>query len=94
MGDNSPITKRKASTRLDLPQPFGPTIPVKPCSIITSVGSTKDLKPLTLSFLNLIINYCDNILSMICLNSFIFLLPSTRLPLITKDGVDLILKSF
>ena len=47
-----------------------------------------------LSFLNLIINYSDNILSMICLNSFIFLLPSTRFPLMTKVGVDLTLKSF
>ena len=28
---------------------------------------------------------------MICLNSFIFLFPSIRLPLITNDGVDLIL---
>ena len=28
---------------LDLPHPFGPTTPVKPLSIITSVGSTKDL---------------------------------------------------
>ena len=30
---------------------------------------------------------------MICLNSFIFLLPSTRFPLMTKVGVDLTLKS-
>jgi len=94
LGDNSPITKRKASTRFDLPHPLGRTMPVKPCSMMTSVGSTKDLKPLTLSFLNLIINYSDNILSMICLNSFIFLLPSTRFPLMTKVGVDLTLKSF
>ena len=26
----SPITQRSASTRLDLPQPFGPTTPVRP----------------------------------------------------------------
>ena len=41
----SPITQRSASTRLDLPQPFGPTTPVSPGSIWKSVGSTKDLKP-------------------------------------------------
>ena len=29
----SPITQRKASSRLDLPQPFGPTTPVSPFSI-------------------------------------------------------------
>src|SRR6201986_3864387 len=43
--DVSPIAQRKASTRLDLPQPFGPTTPVRPGSITKSVGSTKDLKP-------------------------------------------------
>src|SRR5436305_12718251 len=41
----SPIAQRSASTRLDLPQPFGPTTPVSPGSITKSVGSTKDLKP-------------------------------------------------
>jgi hypothetical protein len=41
----SPITQRNASTRLDLPQPFGPTTPVRPGSIRKSVGSTNDLKP-------------------------------------------------
>src|SRR5580698_10758824 len=41
----SPIAQRKASTRLDLPQPFGPTTPVRPGSITKSVGSTNDLKP-------------------------------------------------
>src|SRR5689334_9391942 len=41
----SPIAQRSASTRLDLPQPFGPTTPVRPGSITKSVGSTKDLKP-------------------------------------------------
>ena len=29
----SPITQRSASTRFDLPQPFGPTTPVKPGSM-------------------------------------------------------------
>src|SRR5690349_13304110 len=43
--DASPITQRSASTRFDLPQPFGPTTPVKPGSIRKSVGSTNDLKP-------------------------------------------------
>src|SRR5690606_16390010 len=41
----SPITQRNASTRLDLPQPLGPTTPVSPLSMTNSLGSTKDLKP-------------------------------------------------
>src|ERR671911_1289002 len=45
LNEVSPITQRSASTRLDLPQPFGPTTPVSPGSIGKSVGSTKDLKP-------------------------------------------------
>ena len=40
------MTQRRASTRFDLPQPFGPTTPVRPGSIAKSVGSTKDLKPI------------------------------------------------
>src|SRR3984885_6838510 len=43
--DDSPMTQRSASTRFDLPQPLGPTTPVRPGSIRKSVGSTKDLKP-------------------------------------------------
>ena len=43
--EDSPITQRSASTRLDLPQPFGPTTPVSPGSIRKSVGSTNDLNP-------------------------------------------------
>src|SRR6516165_7012085 len=43
--DVSPISQRSASTRFDLPQPFGPTTPVRPGSMRKSVGSTKDLKP-------------------------------------------------
>src|SRR5580692_2615420 len=43
--DASPITQRNASTRFDLPQPLGPTIPVSPGSIVSSVASTKDLNP-------------------------------------------------
>ena len=41
----SPITQRNASTRFDLPQPFGPTMPVSPRSMTNSPGSTKNLKP-------------------------------------------------
>jgi hypothetical protein len=41
----SPMAQRSASSRFDLPQPLGPTTPVKPGSIRSSVGSTKDLKP-------------------------------------------------
>src|SRR5690349_1182049 len=41
----SPIAQRSASTRFDLPQPFGPTTPVSPGSIMKSVASTNDLKP-------------------------------------------------
>src|SRR6185312_6277536 len=44
--EDSPMTQRTASTRLDLPQPLGPTTPVKPGSIRKSVGSTKDLNPI------------------------------------------------
>src|SRR5215469_664100 len=45
LAEFSPITQRSASTRFDLPQPFGPTTPVSPGSIASSVGSTKDLNP-------------------------------------------------
>src|SRR4051812_964268 len=41
----SPIAQRSASTKLDLPQPLGPTTPVSPGSIMKSVGSTNDLNP-------------------------------------------------
>ncbi|MGY4472180.1 hypothetical protein ACVWWK_007889 [Bradyrhizobium sp. LB9.1b] len=37
--------QRSASTRFDLPQPLGPTTPVRPGSMTKSVASTKDLKP-------------------------------------------------
>src|SRR5581483_12421083 len=47
--DDSPITQRSASTRFDLPQPFGPTTPVSPGSMRKSVGSTNDLKPISRS---------------------------------------------
>ena len=45
VGRFSPMTQRKASSRLDLPQPLGPTTPVRPSAITKSVGSTKLLKP-------------------------------------------------
>src|SRR5271156_5332799 len=41
----SPIAQRSASTTLDLPQPFGPTMPVSPGRISTTAGSAKLLKP-------------------------------------------------
>src|SRR6478735_2658475 len=49
LGLDSPIAQRIASSRLDLPQPLGPTTPVSPRSIRSSAGSTKLLKPLSLS---------------------------------------------
>src|SRR5262245_52893647 len=52
VGRVSPITQRSASNRFDLPQPFGPTIAVSPCSMWNSVGSTKDLNPESLSRVN------------------------------------------
>ena len=39
--EDSPITHCSASTRFDLPHPFGPTMPVSPGSIRSSVGSTR-----------------------------------------------------
>src|SRR5271166_2162188 len=45
LNELSPITQRRASTRFDLPQPFGPTTPVKPASILNSAASQKLLKP-------------------------------------------------
>src|SRR5262245_66346602 len=50
----SPIAQRSASTRFDLPQPLGPTIPVMPGSIRNSVGSTNDLNPARRSLANCI----------------------------------------
>ena len=43
--DVSPMHHLKDSTIFDLPQPFGPTIPVRPSSISKLVLSAKDLKP-------------------------------------------------
>src|SRR5690242_8612921 len=49
LGLDSPIAQRIASRRFDLPQPLGPTTPVSPGSMRSSAGSTKLLKPLSLS---------------------------------------------
>src|SRR3954468_18000922 len=49
LGLDSPIAQRSASSKFDLPQPLGPTTPVRPGSILSSAGSTKLLKPLSLS---------------------------------------------
>src|SRR5687768_18568963 len=49
LGELSPMTQRIASSRFDLPQPLGPTTPVRPGSMRSSAGSTKLLKPASLS---------------------------------------------
>ena len=49
LGLLSPIAQRIASSRLDLPQPLGPTTPVRPGSMRSSAGSTKLLNPVSLS---------------------------------------------
>src|ERR1700749_4319498 len=41
----SPITQDRASTMLDLPEPFGPTTQVMPGSRRRVVAEAKDLKP-------------------------------------------------
>jgi hypothetical protein len=46
---DSPSTQRTASIMFDLPQPFGPTTPTSCPGKATAVGSTKDLKPESLS---------------------------------------------
>src|SRR6478672_544713 len=45
LAELSPITQRTSSMMLDLPQPFGPTMPVMLLGRCSVVGSTKDLKP-------------------------------------------------
>ena len=51
----SPIHHLRASTIFDFPQPFGPTIPVRPSSIKKLVLSKNDLNPDISSFLNFIL---------------------------------------
>src|SRR5450631_3984751 len=41
----SPMTQHRASTMLDLPEPFGPTTQVMPVSRRREVAEAKDLKP-------------------------------------------------
>ncbi len=55
LAEVSPIHHLRDSTIFDLPQPFGPTIPVSPSSIKKFVLSKKDLKPVISNFLNFII---------------------------------------
>ena len=57
LAEDSPIIHFKASTIFDLPQPLGPTIPVKPLSIFNSVLSTNDLNPEILNLLKSIFIY-------------------------------------
>ena len=47
--DDSPSTQRTASITFDLPQPFGPTTPTSWPGTAMVVGSTKDLKPESLT---------------------------------------------
>ena len=49
--DASPSTQRIASMMLDLPQPLGPTIPIRLLGNLIVVESTKDLKPESLILL-------------------------------------------
>jgi len=48
LAEISPMTHRTASMMFDLPQPFGPTTPVRFEGKVTVVGSTNDLKPASL----------------------------------------------
>jgi hypothetical protein len=52
LAEISPMTQRTASMMFDLPQPFGPTIPMRLLGRLTVVGSTKDLKPASLILLS------------------------------------------
>ena len=49
----SPSTQETASERLDLPQPFGPTIAATPSANSSRDRSPKDLKPSNSSFFSL-----------------------------------------
>src|SRR3954471_17861012 len=51
--DDSPSTQRTASMTLDLPQPLGPTTPTSCPGTAMEVGSTKDLKPDSLTEVSL-----------------------------------------
>ncbi|EXJ16313.1 hypothetical protein D779_0455 [Imhoffiella purpurea] len=50
LAELSPMTQRTASMTFDLPQPLGPTTPIRLLGNDTAVGSTKDLNPASLIF--------------------------------------------
>src|SRR5260370_26033062 len=52
LADSSPITQRTASMTFDLPQPLGPTTPVRLLGKLMGVGSTNLLKPAILIFVS------------------------------------------
>ena len=54
LADPSPMTHRTASIILDLPQPLGPTMPVRLVGAKKVVASTKDLNPASLIAVSLI----------------------------------------
>src|SRR5881392_4179485 len=49
LAEDSPSTQRTASITLDLPHPLGPTTPTSCPGTAMVVGSTKDLKPESLT---------------------------------------------
>src|SRR5206468_9452873 len=49
LAEDSPSTQRTASITLDLPHPLGPTTPTSCPGTAMVVGSTKDLKPASLT---------------------------------------------
>src|SRR3990172_4679842 len=61
-GPWAPSTHATASTRLDFPEPFGPTTTVTPGSKSSVVFSAKDLKPLRVSDLrNILADRSDEV---------------------------------
>src|SRR5947208_9068722 len=53
LAEDSPSTQRTASMTLDLPHPLGPTTPTSWPGTAMVVGSTKDLKPDSLTDVSL-----------------------------------------
>src|SRR4051812_46304040 len=86
VGRVSPMTQRSASNRLDLPQPFGPMMAVNPGSMKSSVGSTNDLNPDSLSRANLKVTTSSDarlgLLLQLGIQEVLHLLP------IGEDGMD------
>ena len=64
--DVSPRTHLTASMIFDLPQPFGPIIPVLFADKDISVLSTKDLNPEIFIFVNLNVFPCGNNNELFC----------------------------